>query len=248
MKRFGFTFVELVFSIVIVGLVILSIPLIVRQSNENTLEAQNVIGYYNALTLMDTIRNKPWDENNVTDFTQGGAYYILNTSDTANNCQLASALFPAKYGSIGTDADFLTKKGLGGGVKRRMCDPNGKTASAISGSTTRDSIGAFDGYSHVITSTSDGETTANNFFKLAVSVRYVSVNFGSDTATGTISTANGTTDVKEITIYLCRIQPGEDTNKTCDSNEGTNNLTLVSSYRYYAANIGTDIPLSKDNI
>ena len=92
MRRSAFTFIELVFSIVVVGLVILSIPLIVRQSNANTIESQNVIGYYNALTLMNTIRNKPWDRGNiqgqVDDFTASGGYYILNTGDANLNCRV----------------------------------------------------------------------------------------------------------------------------------------------------------------
>ena len=76
MRRSAFTFIELVFSIVVVGLVILSIPLIVRQSNANTIESQNVIGYYNALTLMNKYRNKLWVLGNilgpVDNFTASG--------------------------------------------------------------------------------------------------------------------------------------------------------------------------------
>lgn len=239
MKRVAFSFIELVFSIVIVGLVILSIPLIVRQSNANTIVSQNVIGYYNALTLMETIRGKPWDSNNVKDFEKSGEYYILDTDDTSNNC-IAASHFKTILPSIG-DADFTTKKGIGYTIHRRICDPEQKKASAIptTSQATLDSINAFNNYSIRVTSTSDTDPTKqkNEFFRIESKINYVNIDFNGANNTDNITSANKRTqssDVKEITINLYRIQP-------------TGGEELVSSYKYYAANIGSNISFSKDN-
>ncbi|RAX53120.1 hypothetical protein CCY99_05885 [Helicobacter sp. 16-1353] len=220
MKRVAFTFIELVFSIVIVGIVILSIPLIVRQSNANTIESQNVIGYYNALTLMETIKNKPWDTNNVSDFEKSGEYYILFTDDTTHNC---------KQDPIYTN--IYTKPGLGLADRRRMCDPEQKTATAITRNTNLASINAFNEFSQRVSS------GGNDFFIVSVSIKYVNVNFGTGTTAGSITDATrGTTDVKAITVRLHRVGVGGAANE------------LISSYIYYAANIGSDVPFAKDNV
>lgn len=221
MRRSAFTFIELVFSIVVVGLVILSIPLIVRQSNANTIESQNVIGYYNALTLMNTIRNKPWDLGNiqgpVDNFTASGGYYILNTGNTNLDCRVLGL----------SKQNIISKPGLGISDRRRMCDPNSNTAQAITKSDKLDNIGAFNDYSQTIRS------NGNDFFTLDVNVKYVNVNFGNDTTAGKITDATGITDIKEIEVKLSR---------NFDSKKEP-----VSTYKYYATNIGTDVPFAKDN-
>lgn len=228
MKRSAFTFIELVFSIVVVGIVILSIPLIVRQSNANTAESQNVIGYYNALTIMNTIRNKPWDLNNINstvmnDFTASGGYYILQTGNPNVDCRVLDKSKPNIY----------TKPGLGISDRRRMCDPNLKTAQPITQSSNLDNIGAFNNYSQTISS------KGNTFFVINVSVKYVDVNFGSNTIAGSIvdSPNQGgaaATDIKEIEVKLNRRIP-----------DGS--MEHISTYKYYATNIGTDVPYAKDN-
>lgn len=233
--RAGFTMIELIFSIVIVGLVILSIPLIVRQSNLNTLTAQNVIGYYNALTLMETIKSKPWDANNVADFVASGEYYILNTGNTATDCDVVTnpnAQDPAH-------SRVLAKTGLSLGNKRRMCDPTNKSASGMGGGSL-DSINSFDGYTTTVSN--DGV----EIFRLNVAVRYVSVDFanGINNATNpdTIKTSRGALDdVKEIKITLVRLVDGVEVQDD-DGNVGE------AVFTYYAANIGNDIPLVKDNV
>lgn len=221
-KRSAFTMIELVFSIVIVGLVILSIPLIVRQSNLNTAMSQNVIGYYNALTLMETIKSKPWDTNNVNDFVASGEYYILQTGNAGTDC--FTIVNPNAQDP--THNHIVAKKGLSLANKRRMCDPNNKTASAVGGGNL-DSINSFNGYSTKVAS--DGV----DIFQLDVEVRYVNVDF----ANGVIQNARGAfDDVKEIRIILKRLLDGN-----AIDNDGE------AVFTYYAANIGNDIPLVKDN-
>ena len=232
--RSGFTMIELIFSIVIVGLVILSIPLIVRQSNLNVMTAQNVIGYYNALTLMETIKSKPWDTNNVADFVASGEYYILNTGNTATDCVVITnpnAQDPAH-------SRVLAKTGLSLGNKRRMCDPNNKSASGMGGGSL-DSINSFNGYTTTVSN--NGE----EIFRLDVAVRYVSVDFANGINNADdpdiIKNSRGAfDDVKEIKITLVRLVDGVAVTDD-DGNEGE------AVFTYYAANIGNDIPLVKDN-
>lgn len=236
-KRNAFTMIELIFSIVIVGVVILSIPLIVRQSNANTIMSQNVIGYYNALTLMETIKSKPWDRNNIDDFNASGVYYILDTGNTTTDCKQSTVNFQVtEKQADGTEItvtkqaeQIKTKKGLANANKRRMCDPNSKSASAISFKNALQSINDFNGYEKKVLS------NGAEIFQLKTSIKYVSVNFGSGITTGNITAARGAMDdIKEIKITLLRINPAG----------GSEDIAV---FTYYAANIGTDIPLIKDN-
>lgn len=212
--RSSFTLIELTLSIVVVGLVILSIPLIVRQTSVNTIESQNVMGYYNALSLMETIRKKPWDKNNVADFEKSGDYYILYTDDTATNCKKLPG------------SNVYGKNGLSNADNRRLCDPLQKKASPIKADIKLDSINAFQGYTQNIVN-----NNSKVVFKLLANVEYVNINFGN----GNITTSNSkTTDVKKITVSLQRINPD-------------GKAEVISNYIYYAANIGTNIPITKDN-
>ena len=239
-KRAAFTMIELIFSIVIVGLVILSIPLIVRQSNLNTAMSQNVIGYYNALTLMETIKSKPWDKNNVADFISSGEYYILNTDE--DSCKILTITTGIKDddGNIANvGKNIYTKKGLSTANKRRMCDPDQtKKASAIAANNALESINDFHNYEVAVYSDIDSN---QQIFKLKVAVDYVRVNFGNGVnnanVVGRINNPNGnTSDVKRIRITLIRMLDNQEIDKDGEA-----------VFTYYAANIGNDIPLIKDN-
>ena len=214
-NRKAITLIELVFSIVIVGIAVMSIPVIVRNSNVNVVQSQNVLGYYNALTLMDTIRSKPWDTNNVDDFEKSGIYYILYTGNRALDCYLDKDGTYVKQGLTKTD-------------RRRICDPSKKKAAPIVFNNNLASINAFDGYRKEI------KVNNTTIFTLLTKVEYVDVNF-TNSANVTIANSNKITNVKKITVTLNK--PKLDT-----SGEET-----ISSYIYYAANIGTDVPASKDN-
>lgn len=211
--RSSFTLIELTLSIVVVGLVILSIPLIVRQTSVNTVESQNVMGYYNALSLMETIRKKPWDKNNVADFEKSGDYYILYTDDAPNNCKKLPG------------SNVYGKNGLSNADNRRLCDPLKKKASAIKADGKLDSINSFKGYTQNIVNNNNKVV-----FKLVANVEYVNINFNN----GNITTSNRTTDVKKITVSLQRVNPD-------------GKAEVISNYIYYATNIGTNIPITKDN-
>lgn len=87
-KRLGFTMIELIFVIVIVGISILTIPLMIDRSQENLKKSADVSGYYHALTLMQILRVKPWDikHRDQKDFETSNLYYILNTEESGYEC------------------------------------------------------------------------------------------------------------------------------------------------------------------
>ncbi len=231
--RLGFTMIELVFSIVIVGLVILSIPLIVRQSNLNTIMSQNVIGYYNALTLMETIKSKPWDTNNVADFVASGEYYILNTNE--DTCKVINTSKTINGQTTNITGQILTKRGLSTANKRRMCDRDAKTASANVLSNAQQAINDFNGYTAKVYSDSDNNV---EIFNLRVAVDYVPVDFATGINAGSIGApTTNTTDVKRIQITLIRMANNQEIDTDGEA-----------VFTYYAANIGSDIPLIKDNV
>ena len=166
---------------------------------------------------MNTIRNKPWDLGNIQ-----GAVDDFTASGgyyilNTGNANLNCRVLDPSKPNI------ISKPGLGISDRRRMCDPSAKAAQAITKSNSLDNIGAFNGYSQTITS------GGKDFFTLDVSVKYVDVNFGN----GTIVNANGITDIKEIEVKLSRQINGA--------------KEPVSTYKYYATNIGTDVPFAKDN-
>lgn len=221
MKKRAFTMIELIFSIIIVGLVILSIPLIVRQSSANNIMSQNVLGYYNALTLIDTIRKKPWDSNNIDDFLKSGEYYILQTGNAATDCKILDTQ---------ANAHILTKKGLANANRRRMCDPQSRTASPIVYNARLAAINDFQGYTTKVVS------NGNDIFQLSTSISYANIDFGNGTNAGSLTLTNNTTDVKAINVTLSRLDP-----------QNPNSPETIAIFTYYAANIGYDIPFVKDN-
>ncbi|MGX2983212.1 hypothetical protein [Helicobacter sp. 23-1045] len=243
--RTAFTMIELIFSIVIVGFIILSIPLIVRQSSANTMMSQNVIGYYNALTLMETIKSKPWDKENVDDFQNSGVYYILNTGNTATDCKQVAVEKFINGVKTNVTENIMTKKGLANANKRRMCDPNTKVASFILPNfKDLNSINDFHTYEIKVKGGSERDkngnvTNLNNeIFALRTEVAYKDFGGGdgnsANAAYKIINPRFTRSDIKEIKIELRRIDPN-----------GGNELSAV--FTYYATNIGTDIPLIKDN-
>ncbi|ADR34893.1 hypothetical protein Sulku_2233 [Sulfuricurvum kujiense DSM 16994] len=84
MKR-ALTLIELILSIVIIGIVFTVIPRLVSAMNQTSKTAIEEEAMYNAMTLMGAIINLPWDENNtehnqILNVAQGNLAYECNTS------------------------------------------------------------------------------------------------------------------------------------------------------------------------
>ncbi|MGP1580210.1 MAG: hypothetical protein ACTTH5_04240 [Wolinella sp.] len=185
-SRHSFTMIELVFAIVIVGFAILTIPVVVAQSNHLLRSSHNVQGYYHALALMQIIRIKPWDSANREDMNASDLYYVLDTDENAYDCK--------DVGGFG----FLRREGMFARNFKgsRVCSQDSIKAKAIAGSSL-ETIN-FAQYSEAIKEYSASEDK----FTLKAGAKYVDSSTLNDVA-------NGTTNTKKITIELLDSSSGK---------------------------------------
>jgi prepilin-type N-terminal cleavage/methylation domain-containing protein len=83
--RRGLTLIELIFSMAIIGIVFTVIPKLIMSMNQNAETTIKEEAMFNAMTLMGTIINLPWDENNtvnnqILNVTDGNSAYECNTT------------------------------------------------------------------------------------------------------------------------------------------------------------------------
>ena len=178
--------IEVIFSIVIIGLAILTIPVLIAQSTQQLKSTHNVQGYYHALALMQIIRVKPWDSANKEDMNISDLYYVLDTDENAYDCK--------DIGGFG----FLRREGMFARNFKgnRVCSQEKRQANAIAGSSL-ETIN-FAQYSEAIKEDASGE----NKFTLNASVKYV------DSSTLN-EVASGTTNTKKITVELRNSETNE---------------------------------------
>jgi len=217
----AFSLVELIFSIVIIGISFLSIPTIMTVISRSTEATVDTKGYYHALAQMGIILSKSWDENNVDDWDEANVVYILDTDD--NN--------------LDTDCNG-TKLGLYQDSEyRRQCEENNSSnpnaslsstfGTADDGEISFDDLDDFDG----------GTQTVENF-KIDIGVAYVDSNPQDLSTTTTefnipIGVSSGTTsNIKEVNVTI----------------SNTNNNEVLGTIKYYGFNIGYDRLLTKEQI
>ncbi|MGP1449825.1 MAG: prepilin-type N-terminal cleavage/methylation domain-containing protein [Wolinella sp.] len=176
----GFTLIEMVFAIIIVGFSILSIPLIIQHSSNNLKQSSEVKGFYHALALMQIVRVKPWDTNNIGDMKLANIYYVLDTDESKS---------PSPYECKEQNDGFRRRVGMSATSfkDRRYCsnaiDEDRRKASAISGNSL-ESIN-FSSYSEIV-----------GGFEVAAEVAYV------NSSSLAIFDAGKTSNTKLITITL----------------------------------------------
>jgi len=81
LKKYSFTIIELILAIVIIGIVVVTIPMLLSTSSkfyDNAIKEQS---FFNAYSLMTLITNEYWDENNTKDEN----YYKVLTSDNGDS-------------------------------------------------------------------------------------------------------------------------------------------------------------------
>ena len=81
LKKSSFTLIELVISIVIIGIVVTSIPMLLSSSSKFYNNSVKERSFFNAYSLISLITNELWDENN----TKGNNYYKVLTSDNGDS-------------------------------------------------------------------------------------------------------------------------------------------------------------------
>lgn len=83
--RKGLTLIELILSMVIIGIVFTVIPRLIMSMNQSTQTTIKEEAMYNAMAQMGMILNLPWDNNNtqnsqILSVTNGNAAYDCNTT------------------------------------------------------------------------------------------------------------------------------------------------------------------------
>lgn len=177
MKKNAFSLIELIFSIVVIGIALLSIPAIMSVINRSAEATVQTKGYYHALAQMGVIISKPWDENNTDDWDEANVVYILQTGDEGLEICSRSSIYAEEY--------------------RRQCDKNNGNASLTLG---------LEGTSYNDLDDFNGNTDNDNIegFRLQIAVTYEDNETVSTNNYKIPSAANptGTTDIKEVTITL----------------------------------------------
>ncbi|MFA6628656.1 MAG: type II secretion system protein [Sulfuricurvum sp.] len=84
--RKGLTLIELILSMVIIGIVFTVIPRLIMSMNQSTQTTLKEEAMYNAMAQIGMVLNLPWDNNN----TQNSQILSVNTGDAAYNCNTTS--------------------------------------------------------------------------------------------------------------------------------------------------------------
>jgi Tfp pilus assembly protein PilV len=80
--RRGFTIIELIVMMVVMGIAFATLPMILQVSGESAGRVSDLRGLYHGVAKMQVVLGKPWDEANVDDFQTGGIYYVLRTQES----------------------------------------------------------------------------------------------------------------------------------------------------------------------
>ncbi|MEY4504163.1 MAG: hypothetical protein RL154_456 [Pseudomonadota bacterium] len=144
--RCAFTIIELLVSIVVIGIAMMSLPLALEQSAKSGEVANMQDSFFKASVLAKEISSKPWDAKSAAQYLDGNGSLFL---DVANGDPTLVRVGNGRIGSFSADNTM------------RIFYPQITTASTIS-SGNFNAIESFNGY----------ETASNNL-KLSVSVDYV---------------------------------------------------------------------------
>lgn len=218
-RHSAFSLIELIFTIVILGITFMTLPLILSMTNESIATTLQSRAYYHGLAKMQIVTDKPWDENNTADFVNtGGIYYVVETqSDTGTLLEC--------------DGDNM-RAGHYAGLNRRMCNRDSGVASVTLGVDTGEASPNFDDIDDFDGDTDTAVGTGN--YILNTSVDYVAYDPSPANNTATHSSSDAasaqTTSVKRIRVQVL--------------DSGSNEIT---NYYYYATNIGRPQAYIKDN-
>ncbi|WP_201352404.1 hypothetical protein [Hydrogenimonas urashimensis] len=179
--RRALTMVELIFTMVIIGLVFMVIPKIIFVTNKSLETSVKEDALYNAMALMGIIVRLPWDEEN-TKYDQ-----ILTPSAGRNDYRCDSS------------TGFYRVGGFRGS---RNCIDNSVTPMNASMSLGREDalfndLDDYDGY------TIETTTPYGSKYRLDVTVRYLQdPPAGRDVDLSTLTSASGSTDIKEVRVTV----------------------------------------------
>lgn len=218
--------IELIASIVIIGLAMLTIPTLLEINSASFLSVHESKGLYHAMAKMQYVKDKYWDEQCIENV--GGeeqqfyrVLHVAGESGTELECNKAERRARSGHYPGELDARY-----------RRICAEPGReaTAKASLGLDTGESATTGAGIDDIDDFNSLPETVENRF-ELRTAVDYYDVNLSKTSAIPTNVSATPTSLKRiEIQFFDQFMQPAGSPKK-------------VAVFYYYAANIGRTKPM-----
>jgi prepilin-type N-terminal cleavage/methylation domain-containing protein len=232
----AFSLIELIVTIVIIGIVSLSFPLILSQTSNNVAFAMQQEAILAAKTYMGTILSYPWDNNSVITEDGYSRGVVLNVSNSTGNNLLAASFVE---GSSAFRAGHIS-----GDLRRKMkLDASGNIIAPcnnLSLCVDKFSIDSFNNVAQIL-DVIDGTKNIDSILRLTLTptIRYVNdaPNSGYSYDSNNISfTFNGTavdgpTNIKRISV------------EAVNTTAGDPKIKIV--LRAYSSNIGEFQPAKK---
>lgn len=179
--RRGFTLLEMIVMIVVLGIAFATLPMILGVSAATVASVADVRGMYHGAAKMQIVLNKPWDEGNVDDFDTGGIYYVLRTGES-----------DAPGERLYCDND-KNRSGHYPGLDRRMCE------SADASGIGREG-GSYDDIDDFADAPSD---SVGDGYTVSADVVYVGYREGPVVSFfKTEGTVAGTSNIKKVTVTV----------------------------------------------
>lgn len=228
--RKGFSLIELIVTIVVISTSFIVIPSIIMNSVRSAQWLSTSTGVYHGLAQIEIVRSKLWDQNNAPSFNQMGYYNVLdlqtNRGIERNKFRCSNDVNSSRFGM---------RPGHFVGHNRRQCFVAG---GALNTQPTPFANFGTANPSIAIEHYDSTNFTVANTYRAFINVGYSNYNLTNDNnatdTQGTMSNfrdANQTSNIKHIRVNVRMV------------NGGIN----VSTYDYYATNIGVERPIIKNN-
>ena len=224
--------IELIFAIVIIGIVMMTAPMLISTAAKSAYVAIQQENINQAASRVNMIMGYPWDESNIDDNTSST---ILKTNSAVSNLDEANRMlangFVLEGYRVGTPMESLRNYKVAGSTRVSASSTLGIESVGvkddiddyIGGPTGLDPVGTGTGADYIEENVSittsiiyiDDDTDENNY-------DHSSITFNPNFATS----ATGTSNIKEITVTLTSI--------SSSPSELNKNITL----RAFSCNIG----------
>ncbi len=207
MVRRGFSFIELVVTIVVIGIVFMSVPLILQETRKSTEVSVMQEAVMGGITELSNAMSYKWDENETNESLNGSYAKVLQT--TQGDSELNCTLINASYWRIGH---------FRGSGRRKCYDPLLYASSTLGldpdDGGIPDDIDDFNGNANLFEGTEKTNKAAGykQAYTINLNTVYVSdaYNYSNTNVTGTLNT-NAVTPSTNLKMITATITAGDKT-------------------------------------
>ncbi len=211
MVKRAFSLIELVFSIVIISISMLTIPFLMTEANKSDEEAIKQQAIFHSIALMNIILSFPWDDENKNENVNKILTVINSTCQNMLNSDINATL--------GERSIFENVAGIGESLFRTCTvaqavnnptPPNLSPIPILIPTAPKTSISSFNGYGEEL-----------NGYDINVTVKYIKDDYTDSNKTNWYENSSVSTNLKQISIksYDCKKE-------------------LIAELNYVAGNIG----------